>query len=84
MQHLIQELNALFEILEVCKNDLKALLMQDHPPEDLLERIDYENSTMEDIKYLIADLKAQIAAKELHVYMMSEYTMIRQMKRMTV
>lgn len=84
MSALIQELNALFEILDVCREDLKTLLTLDHPPADLLERIDRERSTMEDIKYLIADLKAQIACKELHKYMMNEYTMVNQMKRMRV
>jgi hypothetical protein len=84
MSALIQELDALFEILDVCKEDLKTLLEIDHPPADLLERIDRERSTMEDIKYLIADLKAQIACKELHKYMMNEYTMTQQMKRMRV
>lgn len=81
---LIEELGALFEILETCKEDLKKLLMCDHPPADLLERIDRERGTMEDIKYLIADLKAQIACKELHTYMMNEYAMTRQMGRMCV
>ena len=84
MSALIQELNALFEILDVCKEDLKTLLELDHPPSDLLERIDKERKTMEDIEYLIADLKAQIACKELHKYLMSEYTMTHQMKRMRV
>jgi hypothetical protein len=84
MPALIKELNALFEILDVCKEDLKTLLALDHPPADLLERIDRERSTMQDIKYLIADLKAQIAAKELHKYMMNEYTMIHQMNRLRV
>jgi hypothetical protein len=84
MPTLIQELDALFEILEVCKHDLKTLLELDHPPTDLLERIDKERKTMEDIKYLIAEVKAEIACKELHKYMMDEYAMIHQMKRMRV
>lgn len=77
MSALIKELGALFEILEVCKDDLKNLLMLDHPPTDLLERIDRERSTMDDIKYLITDLKAQIACKELHTYVMDEFGMAR-------
>ena len=84
MSALIQELNALFEILDVCKEDLDKLLRCDHPPSDLLARIDRERSTMEDIKYLIADLKAQIACKELRKYMMNEYAMVHRMKRMCV
>lgn len=84
MPTLIQELDALFELLEVCKHDLKTLLELDHPPSDLLERIDKERKTMEDIEYLIADVKAQIACEKLHKYLMSEYTMTHQMKRMRV
>ena len=84
MRALIEELGALFEILEVCKADLESLLRCDHPPADLLERIDRERGTMEDIKYLIADLKAQIACKELHNYMMNEYAMTRQMGRICI
>jgi hypothetical protein len=84
MSALIQELNALFEILDVCKEDLKTLLTLDHPPVDLLARIDRERSTMADIEYLIADLNAQIACKELHKYMMDEYTVVHQMKRLRV
>lgn len=78
------ELNALFEILAVCKNDLYILLTQDHPPADLLERIEHERSTMDDIEYLITDLKAQMACKEIHKYMMDEYTMTHQMHRMHI
>ena len=84
MSALIQELDALFEILDVCKEDLKTLLTLDHPPVDLLARLDRERSTMADIEYLIADLKAQIACKELHKYMMNEYTMVHQMNRLCV
>jgi hypothetical protein len=78
------ELNALFEILAVCKNDLYILLTQDHPPTDLLDRIEHERSTMDDIEYLITDLKAQMACKEIHKYMMDEYTMTHQMHRMRI
>tara|TARA_B100000768_G_C11271449_1_gene373660 strand:- start:37 stop:291 length:255 start_codon:yes stop_codon:yes gene_type:complete len=84
MQSSVAELNALFEILDVCKNDLHVLLTQDHPPADLLKRIEQERSTMDDIEYLITDLKAQMACKEIHRYMMDEYSMMHQMKRMRV
>ena len=78
------ELRALFEILEVCEKDLKELLMRDHSPADLLERIDKDRQTIDDINYLIADLKAQIAARQLHKAAMREYSMIHSMNRLSV
>lgn len=84
MSALIQELNALFEILDVCKEDLKTLLRLDHPPADLLERIDRERSTVADIEYLIVDVQAQIACKELHQHLMREYSMVHKMNLMKI
>lgn len=74
------ELRSLIEILDVCYTDLHCLLMTDHPPPDHLERIAKERQTIEEIEYLIADVKAEIACKELHKYMINEYTMTQQMK----
>ena len=74
------ELRSLIEILDVCYTDLHCLLMTDHPPPDHLERIDKERQTIEDIENLIADVKAEIACKELHKYMMNEYTLTQQLK----
>jgi len=84
MSALIHELGALFEILEVCKGDLENLLRCDHPPSDLLMRIDKERSTIKDIEYLIVDLKAQIACKELHKYMIDEFKMTQDMMRVHI
>lgn len=78
------ELRSLIEILDVCYTDLHCLLMTDHPPPDHLERIAKERQTIEEIEYLIADVKAEIACKELHKYMINEYTMTHQMKRMHI
>ena len=80
----VHELRALVEILDVCYTDLHDLLMTDHPPSDHLEKIAKERQTIEDIEYLIADVKAEIACKELHKYMMNEYTMTKSMKRLSV
>jgi hypothetical protein len=77
MSALIEELGALFEILEVCKDDLKKLLICDHPPSDLLERIDQERSNIAAVKHLIVDLKAHVALKELHKYVTDEFSMTR-------
>ncbi len=80
----VHELRALIEILDVCYTELHELLMTDHPPADHLEKIAKERKTIEDIEYLIADVKAEIACKELHKYMMNEYTMTHQMNRLSV
>lgn len=80
----VHELRALLEILDVCYTDLNELLMTDHPLVDHLEKIDKERQTIEDIEYLIADVKAEIACKELHEYMMKEYSMVHQMNRIRI
>ena len=80
----VHELRALIEILDVCYIDLNELLMTDHPPADHLEKIAKERQTIEDIEYLIAEVKAEIACKELHKYLMNEYTMTHQMNRLSV
>ena len=80
----VHELRALIEILDVCYTALHDLLMTDHPPPDHLEKIAKERQTIEDVEYLIADVKAEIACKELHKYLMNEYTMVHQMNRLRV
>ena len=80
----VHELRALIEILDVCYTELHELLMCDHPPADHIEKITKERQTIEDIEYLIADVKAEIACKELHKYMMKEYAMVHSMNRLSV
>lgn len=80
----VHELRALLEILDVCYTELNELLMTYHPPADHLEKIDKERQTIEDIEYLIADVKAEIACKELHKYLMNEYSMVHQMNRIRI
>ena len=48
------------------------------------ELIAKEKKTIEDIEYLIADVKAEIACKELRKYLMNEYSMVHQMNRLHV
>ena len=78
------ELRALYEILDVAYTDLQALLMADHPPVDYLARISKERKTIEDIEYLAADLKAEIACKELHKYIMDQYVPLEGMARVRI
>ena len=56
----------------------------DHPPDNVSELIAKEKKTIEDIEYLIADVKAEIACKELRKYLMNEYSMVHQMNRLHV
>ena len=79
-----RELRSLLEILDVCYADLNHLLICDHPPENVSELVAAERKTIADIEYLIADVKAEIACKELRKYMMNEYTMVHQMNRLSV
>ena len=78
------ELRALYEILDVAYTDLHELLMADHPPADYLAKIAKERKTIEDIEYLAADLKAEIACKELHKYIMDQYVPLEGMARVRI
>lgn len=73
------ELRSLLEILDVSYADLNHLLICDHPPPNVSELIAKEKQTIEDIEYLIADVKAEIACKELRKYMINEYSIVHQM-----
>jgi|TARA_Y100000389_G_scaffold197796_1_gene233090 hypothetical protein len=79
-----RELQCLNEILDVSYGDLRELLTCDHPPYNVSGLIIKEQKTIEDIEYLIADLKAEIASKELHRYLMNEYKITQQMKKITI
>ena len=78
------ELRSLLEILDVSYTDLNNLLICDHPPQNVSELIAKEKQTIEDIEYLIADVKAEIACKELRKYMMNDYSIVHQMNRLTM
>jgi hypothetical protein len=69
------ELRSLLEILDICYKDLHRLLMCDHPPPNAMELISKEREAIHDIEHLIADVKAEIACKELRKYISKTYTM---------
>jgi len=64
----VHELIMLYEILDVCYKDLHHILMCDHPPRDIFERIEKERNMIFSIENLILDLKTDIARKELYNY----------------
>jgi hypothetical protein len=80
----VDELRALNEMLDVCYADLNKLLKNDHPPSNHLQMITKERQTIDDIEYLIADVKAEIAGKELRKYMMNEFKITYGMKQVHI
>jgi len=56
-----QELRAYYEVLEITENEINDLLWCDHPPQDLFIKLKEKSSVAEDIKWLIRDVKVQIA-----------------------
>ena len=80
----VHELRALLEILDICYKDLNGLLMCDHPPPNAMELISKERQTIDDIEYLIADVKAEIACKEIHKYIRNSYAVTYEMSRLSI
>jgi hypothetical protein len=78
------ELQGLTEILAVSYTDLRRLLTCDHPPPNVHGLILKEKKTIEVVKYLITDISAQMACKELHKYKMNEYTVTQWKARMSI
>ena len=60
-----EELQALVEILEISKFNLRRLLNADHVPFDINVMIAKERKTIADIEYLINDVQVDIALSEL-------------------
>ena len=56
---------ALYEILGIAEYDLNKLLTMDHPPHDYLDKIYKESKIVLDLKSLIHDHEARIAAHAL-------------------
>lgn len=56
-----QELRAYYEILEIAENEITELLWSDHPPQDVCATIAQKSTVVDDIKWLIRDIKVQIA-----------------------
>lgn len=78
------EVQALLEVKELSRQELYELLMSDHPPSDSAEKISQLRSFIADIEYLIVDVQAQIASREVHQYIMREYAMVHSMNRMAI
>jgi hypothetical protein len=58
---LSQELSAYYEILAITEDDIDHLLFCDHPPADYLDQIHDKTIIAEDLKWLIRNIKVQIA-----------------------
>lgn len=56
-----QELRAYYEILEITENEITDLLWGDHPPQNIYATIAQKSTVVDDIKWLIRDIKVQIA-----------------------
>jgi len=63
---LSQELSAYYEILSITEDEINQLLFCDHPPFDYLNQIQEKNSIAEDLKWLIRDIKVNLASAELN------------------
>lgn len=58
-------LSALYETLGITQDNLNTLLTMDHPPHDYLDKIYEENKIVSDLKSLIRDHEARVAAHNL-------------------
>lgn len=56
-----QELAAYCEILAITEDEIDHLLYCDHPPHDYLDQIHDKTLIAEDLKWLIRNIKVQIA-----------------------
>jgi len=59
-------LKALYEILNITKNDLKLLLTVDHPPENYFTKIDKKMSTIKDLSELIQEYESKIVIRTFY------------------
>ena len=59
-------LKALYEILNITKNDLKLLLTVDHPPKNYFTKIDKEMSTIKDLSELIQEYESKIVIQTFY------------------
>lgn len=84
LDNLKHEVQALFEVRELSQQELRGYLMTDHPPCDVHDKIAELRSVITDIEYLIADVQAQIASREVHARLMREYAMLHSMNRMSI
>jgi len=67
---LSQELSAYCEILVIAEDEIEHLLFCDHPPQDIYAIISQKSTVVEDLKWLIRDIKVKIASDKfdkLHI-----------------
>ena len=75
---------ALVEILEIAKLDLHRLLIADHVPFDISNKIAKERKTIADIEFLIHDIRVDLALKDLKREYMQTYSLVNSMNTLTV
>ena len=80
----VHELQALVEILEIAKLDLHRLLIADHVPFDISDKIAKERKTIADIEFLIHDIQVDLALKDLKREYMQTYSLANSMNTLTV
>jgi hypothetical protein len=75
---------ALFEILEIAKLDLHRLLVADHVPFDISDKIAKKRKTIADIEFLIYDIRVELALKDLKRQYMQTYSLDNIMNTLTI
>ena len=80
----VQELQALVEILQIAKLDLRRLLIADHVPFDVSEKIAKERKTISDIEFLIHDIRVELALEDLKREYIQTYSLVNSINMLTV
>jgi hypothetical protein len=62
---LAQELEALEEVLDIARTDLRTLLTCDHLPVGGDVLIDHERAVVADLEWLVYNVRSKIAIREL-------------------
>lgn len=78
------EVKALLEVRDVSQQELRGYLMADHPADDINDKISQLRCVIADIEYLIVDVQAQIASRELHQHFMREYAVVHSLNLMKI
>lgn len=78
------ELQVLVEILEIAKLDLHRLLIADHVPFDISDKIAKERKTIADIEFLIHDIHVELALKDLKREYMQIYSLANNMNMLAI
>lgn len=78
------EVQALIEVKDLSQQELRGYLTADHPAGDINEKIYELRGVIADIEYLIVDIQAQIASRELHRHLMREYAMVHSLNLLKI